>query len=268
MGLRRSLGLSLSGGLLGGAISFGILLVAAMIYFDLLYHFQTLVSGILAIGASFIVLWGVRIQIRHDRRAEEDRIKHDAFAFANALLNETNKFQSKMTSIYSKSDRSIKHGLHRRALKGLSEDIRDVKIPALFESPWREMGLLSPDITSLVRTIVMSVDLAKSWGSPYPWLLEEPLIPGILSPKIEFRTEDKDERLHLIEMYLQEQIEFYEAFIELPLRRLMICLEDEVEEYGRELGIDEKTRRLRAQAKARREARRQSEETRDRPASS
>jgi hypothetical protein len=88
----RSLVPPLFGGLLGGAITFVVLLIATITYLDVLHTFQTLVGGIIALVASLVVLFGVYVRISYDMKVEENKLKRDAFAFAIALLRQTEDF--------------------------------------------------------------------------------------------------------------------------------------------------------------------------------
>ena len=52
-----------------------------------------------------------------------------------------------------------------------------------------------------------------------------------------------------MEHFLRQQIDYYDDMIKQELQALIICLEAEAEEYAMQLGLDEKIKLLRAQAR-------------------
>ena len=113
----RSVVPPLFGGLLGGAIAFVALLIATIAYLDVLHEFQTLVSGILAIIASLVVLFGVYVRLSYDRKVEENKLRRDAFAFATALLRQTEDFQSKISLIYHLCNSAVRDGSYEHGVR-------------------------------------------------------------------------------------------------------------------------------------------------------
>jgi hypothetical protein len=177
----RSLVLPLFGGLLGGAITFVVLSIVAITYLGVLHQFQTLVIGILAIVASLIALFGVHMQVLNARKIEENRLKRDAFAFATALLMQTEDFQSKISLIYHLCNSAARDGSYEYGVKCFCDDIHEITVPELFTAPWRDKGLLNPDITLLSHSIERGLHLAKSLASSNPCIEKQPVIPGLLN---------------------------------------------------------------------------------------
>jgi hypothetical protein len=254
----RSVVPPLFGGLLGGAITFVALLIATIGYLDVLHEFQTLVSGILAIIASLVVLFGVYMRLSYDRKVEENKLKHDAFAFATALLRQTEDFQSKISLIYHLCNSAARDGSYEYGVRRFCEDMHQINVPELFEAPWRDIGLLNPDITLLIHSIERSLQLAKSLATANPWIDKQPAIPGLLNPFSVVNESGKGKTPSEMGYFLRQQIGYYEDMIEQELHALIICLEAEAEEYAMQLGLDEKRMWLRARAKARRDTRKQS----------
>ena len=73
-------------------------------------YIQTLVGGTIAIVASLVVLFGVYVRISYDRKVEENKLKHEAFAFATALLRQAEDFQSKLSVIFMYAIRPLEMG--------------------------------------------------------------------------------------------------------------------------------------------------------------
>jgi hypothetical protein len=254
----RSLVPPVFGGLLGGAITFVALLIATIAYLDVLHQFQTLVIGILAIVASLITLFGVHMQILNARKIEENRLKRDAFAFANALLRQTEEFQSKLFSMYHLCNSAAQDGSYE-GVKRFCEDMQEITVPELFEAPWRDIGLLNPDITLIIHSLRESLQLAKSMAASNPWLEQQPVIPGLLKNPFSSVEEPKEKETQSeIENFVRVQVGYYESMIKQELEALITCLEAEAEEYAMQLGLDEMRKSLRARAKARRDTRKQS----------
>ena len=250
----RSLVPPLFGGLLGGAITFVVLSIATITYLGVLHKFQTLIIGILAIVASLIALFGVHMQSLNVRRIEENRLKRDAFAFATALLVQTEEFQSKISLIYHLCNSAAQDGSYEYGVQRFCKDMHEITAPQLFEAPWRDIGLLNPDITLLIHSIRGSLQLAKSMAACNPWLEKQPVIPGL--SKNPFSSVDEPEvegRQSGMEKFLRVQVGYYEDMIKQELQALITCLEAEAEEYAMQLGLDEMRKSLRTRAKARRE---------------
>ena len=249
----------LFGGLLGGAITFVALLIATIAYLGVLQEFQTLAIGILAIVASLIGLFGVHMQILNARKIEENRLKRDAFAFATALLRQTDDFQSKIFSIYNLCKSAARDGSYERGVKRFSEDMHEITVPGLFEAPWRDLGLLNPDITLLIHSIDRSLQLAKTMAASNPASEKQPAIPGSLKNSLSDGDEQREEETQSeMENFLRVQVGYYESMIEPELQVLVTCLEAEEEGYAMQLGLDERRKSLRARAKALRDTRKQS----------
>jgi hypothetical protein len=254
----RSLAPPLFGGLLGGAIAFVALLIATLAHLDVLHQFQTLVIGILAIFASLIALFGVHMQILNARTIEENRLKRDALAFATALLRQTEEFQSKLFLMYRLCNSAAQDGSYE-GVKRFCEDMQEITFPELFEAPWRDIGLLNPDITLIIHSLKESLQLAKSMAASNPWLEKQPVIPGLF--KNDFSSMEKlEEKETQSEMknFVRVQIGYYDDMIKQELQALITCLEAEAEEYAMQLGLDERRKSLRARAKALRDTRMQS----------
>jgi hypothetical protein len=254
----RSLVPPLFGGLLGGAIAFVVLLIATIAYLDVLHTFQTLVGGIMAIVASLVVLFGVHVRISYDRKVEENKLKHDAFAFATALVRQTEDFQSKISSIYYACNSASRDGSYEYGVKRFCEDMHEIAVPELFEAPWRDIGLLNPDITLLIHSITRNLQMAKSMASSNPLMERQPSIPGLLNQFNIVNEAEKEKNQSEMEYFLRQQVGYYDDMIKQELQALIICLEAEAEDYAMQLGLDERRKLLRAQAKARRDARKQS----------
>jgi hypothetical protein len=254
----RSLVPPLFGGLLGGAITFVALLIATIAYLDALHQFQTLVIGILAIVASLIALFGVHMQILNTRKIEENRLKRDAFAFATALLRQTEDFQAELSLIHHVCNSAAQDGSYSYGVKRLCEDMHEITVPELFEAPWRDMGLLNPDIILLIHEIMRSLELAKSTTSSNTWLEKQLVIPGLLNQFSIADGPEEENTQNEMKNFLRQWVDFYENMINQPLQALMTCLEAEAEEYAMQLGLDERRMWLRARAKALRDTRMQS----------
>jgi hypothetical protein len=254
----RSLVPPLFGGLLGGAIAFVVLLIATIAYLDVLHTFQTLVGGIIAIVASLVVLFGVYVRISYDRKVEENKLKHEAFAFATALLRQAEDFQSKLSVIYHVCNSAARDGSYEYGVTRFCADMNEITVPELFEAPWRDIGLLNPDVTLLIHSITRSLQLAKSMVSSNRLVERQPTIPGLLNRSSIMNEPEKEKTQSEMEHFLRQQIGYYDGMIKQDLQALIICLEAEAEEYAMQLGLDEKIKLLRAQAKARRDARKQS----------
>jgi hypothetical protein len=255
----RSLVPPLFGGLLGGAITFVVLSIVTITYLGVLHEFQTLVIGILAIVASLIALFGVHMQILNTSKIEENRLKRDAFAFATALLMQTEEFQSKVSLIYYLCNSAAQDGSYEHGVQRFCKDIHEISAPQLFEAPWRDLGLLNPDIPLLIHSIRESLQLAKSMAASNPWLERQSVIPGLL--KNPFNSVDEprvEETQSEMEKFLRVQVGYYDDMIKQELQALITCLEAEAEEYAMQLGLDEKRKSLRARAKARRDTRKES----------
>ena len=255
----RSVVPPLFGGLLGGAITFVVLSIVTITYLGVLHEFQTLAIGILAIVASLIALVGVHMQILNARKIEENRLKHDAFAFATALLMQTEEFQSKISLIYYLCNSAAQDGSYEYGVQRFCKDMHEITAPQLFEAPWRDIGLLNPDITLLIHSIRGSLQLAKSMAASNLWLEKQPVIPGLL--KNPFSSLDEpgvEETQSEMDKFLRVQVGYYEDMIKQELQALITCLEAEAEEYAMQLGLDEKRKSLRARARARRDTRMQS----------
>jgi hypothetical protein len=160
----RSVVPPLFGGLLGGAITFVALLIATIAYLDVLHEFQTLVSGILAIIASLVVLFGVYVRLSYDRKVEENKLKRDAFAFATALLRQTEDFQSQISLIYHLCNSAARDGSYEHGVRRFCEDMHEITVPELFEAPWKDIGLLNPDITLLIHSIERNPAVSEIFG--------------------------------------------------------------------------------------------------------
>src|SRR5262245_59507340 len=250
----RSLVPPLFGGLLGGAISFVVLLIATIAYLDVLHTFQTLVGGIIALVASLVVLFGVYVRISYDRKVEENRLKRDAFAFATTLLRQTEDFQSTISSIYYTCNSAARDGSYERGVKRFCEDMQEINVPALFEAPWRDIGLLNPDISSLIHSVTRGLQSAKFMTSSNHLIDRQPIIPGLLNQSGIVNGPGKEKTQSEMEYFLRQQVQHYDDMIKQQLRALITCLETEAEEYAMQLGLDEERKRLRARAKARRNA--------------
>lgn len=244
----RSLVPPLFGGLLGGAITFVVLFIVTIYNLDVLHEFQTIIIGILAIVASLIGLFGVHMRLSYDRKVEESKLKRDAFAFASALLRQTEDFQSKISSIYNTCDSAARDGSYEHGARRFRESVHEITLPELFEAPWRDIGLLNPDITLLIHSIERSLQLAKSMISSNPANGKQPTIPGLFDGDGPGEEKTQNE----IEKFLRVQIGFYEDMIKPELQVLITCLEAEAEGYATQLGLDERTKSLRARATARR----------------
>jgi hypothetical protein len=254
----RSLAPPLFGGLLGGAIAFVALLVATIAHLDVLHQFQTLVIGLLAIVASLIALFGVHMQVLNTRNIEENRLKRDSFAFATALLRQTEEFQSRLFSMYRLCNSAAQDGSYED-VKRFCEDMQEISVPELFEAPWRDIGLLNPDITLLIHSLRESLQLAKSMARLNPWLEKQPAIPGLLkSPLSGVEEQEEGETQSDMMDFVRVQVDHYDSMIKQELEGLITCLEAEAEEYAMQLGLDEKRKSLRARAKALRDTRMQS----------
>jgi hypothetical protein len=132
--------------------------------------------------------------------------------------------------------------------------MHEITAPQLFEAPWRDIGLLNPDITLLIHSIRESLQLAKSMAARNPWLEDQPAIPGLLkSPLSGVDEPEMEETQSEMEKFLRVQADYYEDMIKQELQALITCLEAEAEGYAMQLGLDEKRKSLRARAKARRE---------------
>jgi hypothetical protein len=254
----RSLVPPLFGGLLGGAITFVALLLATIAHLDVLHQFQTLVIGILAIVASLIALFGVHMQILNARTIEENRLKRDALAFATALLRQTEEFQSKLFLTYQLCNSAAQDGSYE-SVKRFCEDMEEITVPQLFEAPWRDIGLLNPDITLIIHSLKESLQLAKSMASSNPSLERQPVIPGLLKNPFSIMEEpEKEETQSEMEDFARVQVGYYDSMIKQELQALITCLEAEAEAYAMQLGLDEMRKSLRARAKALRDTRMQS----------
>jgi hypothetical protein len=254
----RSVVPPLFGGLLGGAITFVALLIATIAYLDVLHEFQTLVSGILAIIASLVVLFGVYVRLSYDRKVEENKLRRDAFAFATALLRQTEDFQSQISLIYHLCNSAARDGSYEHGVRRFCEDMHEITVPELFEAPWKDIGLLNPDITLLIHSIERNLQLAKSLAAANPWIEKQPVIPGLANPFSVVNEPEKRKTQSEMGYFLRQQVGYYEDMIVQDLQALIICLEAEAEEYAMQLGLDEKRKWLRARAKARRDTRKQS----------
>lgn len=258
----RSLVPPLLGGLIGGTIAFAAFLIVSITYLDLLHEFQTLVSGILAIVASLVVLSGVYATISYDRKKEDNRIKRDAFALSTALLRQAEDMQSEISLVYFRCNLSLKngsHGSYRFGMERLCEDLRDISVPELFEVPWKDIGLLNPDVGLFINVVRRGLEFAKSMSLSNSLLKTQPVLPGLLNPfEIAVDEAEKERSQNEMKDFLREQVGYYEKMIKPPLDALILYLEAEAEEYATKLGLDEKRKWLRAQAKARRDARKQS----------
>jgi hypothetical protein len=136
--------------------------------------------------------------------------------------------------------------------------MRQITVPELFEAPWRDMGLLNPDITLLIHSIQRSLQLAKSLAVANPWIENQPAIPGLLNPFSVVNEPEKEKTRNEMGYFLRQQVGYYEDMIEQELQAFIICLEAEAEEYAMQLGLDERRMWLRARAEARRDTRKQS----------
>ena len=255
----RSLVPPLFGGLLGGAITFVVLSIVTITYLGVLHEYQTLAIGILAIVASLIALFGVHMQILNARKIEENRLKRDAFAFATALLMQTEEFQSKISLIYHLCKSAAQDGSYEHGVQRFCQDMHEITAPQLFEAPWRDIGLLNPDITLLIHSIRESLQLAKAMAASNPWLQKPPVIPGLSKGHSSGADEPKVEKTQSgMDKFLHVQVGYYDDMIKQELQALITCLEAEAEAYAMQLGLDEKRKSLRARAKARRDTRKQS----------
>jgi hypothetical protein len=253
----RSLAPPLFAGLLGGAITFVALLIATIAHLDVLHQFQTLVIGILAIVASLIALVGVHMQILNARNIEDNKLKRDAFAFATALLRQTEEFQSKLFLMYRLCNSAAQDGSYE-GVRRFCEDMQEIAVPELFEAPWRDIGLLNPDIAVIIHSLRESLQSAKSMAASNPWLEKQPVIPGLLKSHSSSLEEPEEETQSEMKNFVRVQIGHYESMIKQELQQLITCLEAEAEEYAMQLGLDEKRKSLRARAKALRDTRMQS----------
>jgi hypothetical protein len=153
----------------------------------------------------------------------------------------------------------MKHGTYQLALERFPQKIKDVTPPTLFEAPWRDLGLLSPDVSLFIYSIKRSFDVAKNTAKADHLLAMQPPIPGLLSPFVaDVDASQKKIWEEQANEFLSDQIDFYELSVKAALDTLIRHLEAEAEEYAIQLGLDERTRWLRAQAKARRDAQKQS----------
>ena len=180
------------------------------------------------------------MRISYNRKVEENKLKHEAFAFATALLRQAEDFQSKLSVIYHVCNSAARDGSYEYGVTRFCEDMNEITVPELFEAPWRDIGLLNPDVTLLIHSITRSLQLAKSMVSSNRLVERQPTIPGLLNRSSIMNEPEKEKTQSEMEHFLRQQIGYYDDMIKQELQALIICLEAEAEEYAMQLGLDEK----------------------------